>query len=853
MRPDRVGPYRISDTLGSGGMGTVYQAWDERLERWVAIKSLHPAAELSSDRRERLIREARAVASLSHPAVTAVHDILDEDGEIYVVMEYVEGSSLTRLLLDAPLPPADVLRIGRQIALGLQAAHDAGVVHRDLKAENVLITRRGQVKILDFGLAKRFDDPERDRPLTDDGVVMGTSRSMSPEQARGRELDPRSDLFALGSLLYEMLTGRHPFQAATPLETMDRVVHHRPTPIDRLRPAVPPGLARLVSRLLEKDRERRPGTALEVVAAMDALGHLDATATWEETPAAIPAQRHSSAVDRRVQRRRWGMRAAAALAVLAVVAGLVALGLREPPSVVIAVTRPDVEGVASSESPLGSMLRTSAVDALAGLERVHVVDPADVDAAGESPREAAAAVGADQVLATTIEAAGQELLVTLRCFAGSDATVLWTDGFTAAGDEPELLARAVAARVAAAYPERRRHDGSTTARISAADHQRYLQLAAAIDRPQPGLDEPTILSRLHTLRADNPDFLPLYLAEVRVACFLFDSTGTLSYLDQAEDAAAGARRAAPEDPRAWAATWRVALAEGDMEEAAAALDRLEAVDPTDPELPVRRARLAWRRDEPEEAVELLERAIRRRKTWRDLWDLAEIRLHTGDPARARGLLEEALELVPGHRIVRAKLAQLELLEGDPRRAVELERALLEEHPSATHATNLGTALLLLGEYETAREVFDEALEMAPDDPALVLNRADAEALLYGDDAAAVWYRRALEAAEGLEQATGRESLDIRAQCLAHLGRGLEAVEAVQRQLERTPDSAGAHFTAALVYAVIGDRTSAVVSAARSIRLGMQPRWFSLPFFASVRDDPAFQAALETPRPGHGGA
>jgi tetratricopeptide (TPR) repeat protein len=491
------------------------------------------------------------------------------------------------------------------------------------------------------------------------------------------------------------------------------------------------------------------------------------------------------------------------------------------------------------------------MDSLAGLERVHVVDPADVDAAGSAPREAAAAVGADQVLEMRVEAAGQEVLVTLRCLAGADATVLWTDGFTAAGDEPELLARAVAARVAAAYPERRRRDGSEAARISPADHQRYLRLAAAIDRPQPGLDEPTILSRLRALRADNPGFLPLYLAEVRVACFLFDSTGTLSYLDDAEDAADGARRAAPEDPRTWAAAWRVALAKGDLEAAAAALDHLEAVDPTDPELPVRRARLAWRRDDPEAAVELLERAMRRRRTWRGLWDLAEIHLHTGDPARARALLQEALELVPGHRIVRAKLAQLELLEGDPRRAASLERALLEEHPSATHATNLGTALLLLGEYEAARETFDEALEMAPDDPGLLLNRADAEALLYGDDVATEWYRRALEAAERLDRATGRESLDIRAQCLAHLGRGLEAVEAVQRQLQRTPDSAGAHFTAALVYAVIGDRTSAVVSAARSIRLGMEPRWFSLPFFASVRDDPAFRAALEKRRPDHG--
>ncbi len=270
--PEWIGPYRVDRRLGSGGMGTVYRAWDERLRRWVAIKSLHPGVgDESSEPRARLRREARALAGLSHPSVAQIHDFLLDDGREHIVMEYVQGRSLAAMLIDGPLPLAEALRLARQVADGLGAAHARGVVHRDLKSENVLVGHDGQAKILDFGLAKRFDAEPGEDSLTGDGVVMGTTRAMSPEQAQGQELDHRSDLFALGSLLYEMVTGQHPFQAFSPLETMQRVVSHHPPPIRRLDPTLPPALEHLVQRLLDKDPGRRPAAAAVVVAALDAI------------------------------------------------------------------------------------------------------------------------------------------------------------------------------------------------------------------------------------------------------------------------------------------------------------------------------------------------------------------------------------------------------------------------------------------------------------------------------------------------------------------------------------------------------------------------------------------------------
>ncbi len=279
---DQVGPYRIEQLIGSGGMGSVYKAWDERLARWVAIKCVPASSHVSDENRERLRREARAVAGLKHAALAQVYDFLAEDGGEYFVMEYVEGLTLASLFLGGPLEVARAVDLARQIADALVVAGGAGVVHRDLKAENIMVTPAGKVKILDFGVAKRVDAEASEESLTQEGVVMGTTRAMSPEQAEGRRVDRRSDLFSLGSLLYEMLAGVHPFQHSSPLETMQRVVRHRPAALRQLNPRVPQPLERLVERLLEKDRELRPASAAEVVAELDRL-------TGDQGAAPLPA------------------------------------------------------------------------------------------------------------------------------------------------------------------------------------------------------------------------------------------------------------------------------------------------------------------------------------------------------------------------------------------------------------------------------------------------------------------------------------------------------------------------------------------------------------------------------------
>jgi serine/threonine protein kinase len=286
MAPERIGRYRIVRRLGSGGTAEVYEALDEELGRRVALKGL-VAERDGSSRRERLRREALSVQALSHPAVAQVYETFDDGERLWVVMEHIPGRSLAEIVARGPLPPVEVARIGAEVADALAAAHRAGIIHRDVKAENVMVTPEGAVKVVDFGFAK-WQRPIEPNPakLTEDGLVVGTARAMSPEQATGRELDHRSDIFSLGSLLYELASGHSPFRTATPLDTMYRVARGEFAPLRRAAPAFPRALAGIVEKCMRPHPDDRYADAGEVATDLRA-----AAPSGDPAAAGQPAQR----------------------------------------------------------------------------------------------------------------------------------------------------------------------------------------------------------------------------------------------------------------------------------------------------------------------------------------------------------------------------------------------------------------------------------------------------------------------------------------------------------------------------------------------------------------------------------
>ena len=286
-----LGHYGIVEKIGEGGMGVVYRAHDERLDRDVAIKVLHQDAARNPDRLARFEREAKAVAMLNHPNILAIHDFGSDEGVTYAVMELLEGESLREMIKGGGLPPGKAVEYARAIADGLAAAHDKAIIHRDLKPENIFLTKDGRIKILDFGLAKLVL-PEQDLATgtptatleTTPGALLGTVAYMAPEQILGQPLDHRSDIFALGVVLYEMLAGHRPFGGSTMVEIAAAILREDPSPISEVSPGVQPALTTVVSKCLEKRPEDRFSSAHDLSLTLAAV---------EPTATAPPAQARS--------------------------------------------------------------------------------------------------------------------------------------------------------------------------------------------------------------------------------------------------------------------------------------------------------------------------------------------------------------------------------------------------------------------------------------------------------------------------------------------------------------------------------------------------------------------------------
>lgn len=848
-----IGPYALEKRLGAGGMGEVYQAYDQRLDRWVAVKLIRPEHMDNATTRERFRREARAAARLSHPSIVQIYDIVESEESDAIVLELIEGEPLSRRISRGPLPVEEAVRLGRQIAEGLAAAHTRGIIHRDLKPENVMVTQEGHAKILDFGLAKRL---EGEASLTEDHRVIGTFRSMSPEQAQGLALDHRSDLFSLGTLLYEVLSGRSPFDGGSTLETLTRICTHRQRPLREIVPTIPEELSLLVDHLLEKDPGLRPESAREVVAALEGLTSLsyapsyDAQATWiDGVPLAGAADRISDTSHVSSQRNpvfqrsrgRWRTLLASGSAVLVLLAG-VALYLllrRLSDPLYVAVPEPvvmkgkELQGVAL----LASGTHVALLAALARLQGVSPLAPELVTPVVGSPVEIARATAAEEVLTSRMECEAELCRISLTRVSGKDGRLLWTQTFTAPINQPYLLVEAAQAHLREGYPDYRNIKGSSL-QVRPQDYEKYLRLSSSFEnREEEEIPLESLLGQLRSIRSTSPRFLEVYLFESEILAYRFRSSRDAEDLDRAFELLAEARDLAPNDPRLFFSIFEVAILGVRLEIASEALHELERLQPGDPGLAIRRARLLDRQGRGREALALLEPALQRQSSWRNLFWAAQVENRQGEFAAARRHLEELLRRHPGHYTGLSTLAQIELLHGSPERAVQLYTELVRRSPQFEELSQLGLALFLQEHYPDAERRYREALSLEPNNPFAVLNLADVVLLLGREQEAAELYRRLLSLIERDPAAAASwQHFTVKAQALGHLGRNREAVAAIQEALRLAPDNPQAAYEVALVQTLIGDHASALFNAQRALQQGVEPVWFRFPWFDPLRTE-----------------
>ncbi|HEY6141338.1 MAG TPA: serine/threonine-protein kinase, partial [Thermoanaerobaculia bacterium] len=346
LAPDtHLGPYRLIARIGAGGMGEVWKGEDTRLGRTVAIKVLPPSVAADHEATARLRREARTAAQLYHPNIAMIHAIEQDGDRIFIVMEFVEGEPLSKIIKRGALSEAELCRIGRGVAEALAEAHAKGIVHRDIKPDNVIVNGQ-RVKVLDFGIAKQVDAPpatSQDAPtafMTQQGMIVGTVHYMSPEQALGKNLDARTDIFSLGVVLYEGATGRMPFTGETATETMMHIIRDDPPDAAKYNAAITPGMKAIIDKCLRKNREERFASAADLAMALEQ--HLGQASTDPYTAAVTQVRTAPPTVIERAPspHRKPGRWLWLALGAIVLAAGIIGAIATRPPAKAAAVPKP---------------------------------------------------------------------------------------------------------------------------------------------------------------------------------------------------------------------------------------------------------------------------------------------------------------------------------------------------------------------------------------------------------------------------------------------------------------------------------------------------------------------------------
>lgn len=846
-----VGPYRVVRQLGAGGMGVVWLAEDTRLNRKVALKTVKGSDAETTEGRQRLMREARAAAALNHPHIATVHDVLDVEGKVVVVFEYVDGETLSARLQRGTMPIAEAVEIAWQLADALAAAHAQGIIHRDLKPSNVMLTPDARVKVLDFGIARMVPagaDMSASAPGTIGGGLVGTPGYAAPEQYLSRNVDGRADLYSLGVMVFEMLTGRRPFATGDPVALATQVLAGSAPKLSTTGMWFPPALDTLVGRLLEREPGKRPASADALLVELSPLRD-------DET---IPLARRTSRLRRRIPKGAL-IGGAALVAILIAIIVRAELNRARPAGtdspVVAVLPLTNMSGDAANDY-LGPGLAESLITSLAAMPKVTVLSRSAVEESRQQNPDRASfvqALDATYVVEGSVQAVADQLRVTLN-LVRRDASVAW--GETVEGPARDLFAlqTQLAARLNDALadqtPSRERVTPASPSTANGQAQIAYWQGKSALDRRDVAGNVQAAIKDFHDAIALDPKFAMAYagLAEAQWAIYVQTNDRTW-----AQQAAASTERALQLEPDRPAVRYSAGLTKfrsGQYEEARRELERAIELQPTFEDATRLLGRVLIRLGQIDEGRAQFRKALASRPNSAPIYsDLGFALFGASRFKEALDAFEKAIAIAPTSAISLAQAGAASQSLGDNAKALSYYERANAIQPRAETFSSMGTVYYTQGDYARAASAYEAALLIRPLGAVTHRNLGDAYTRLGRRADALNAYRQAVTRAEAEVAVSPGDARAIARLAVYQekAGDDVAARKSLDQALALAPQDAQVQVRVAVVHALAGRSGPALDAIERAIAGGVSPRSIaSEDDFERLRPLPRFAAMVTTP-------
>lgn len=830
-------------------MGVVWLAEDTRLNRKVALKTVKAADADTTEGRQRLMREARAAAALNHPHIATVHDVLDADGKVIVVFEYVEGDTLAARLQRGGVSIAEAIEIAWQLADALAAAHAQGVIHRDLKPTNVVLGPDGRAKVLDFGIARMVPagfDMHATVPGTVGGGLVGTPGYAAPEQYLSRNVDGRADLYALGVMLYEMIAGRRPFASTDPVALATSMLRD-PAPKLGITGGVPPRLEALVARLLERDPAKRPSSGDEVLVELSPLRDIESS----------PLARRTVLLRRRLPTHVLVAAAITIAILLALVARLQWNARRTGPASPVLAVLPFVNLTGDTANDyLGAGLAESLITSLASAPRITVLSRSAVEESRQQNPDRASfvrALDASYLVTGSVHAVSDHLRVTLN-LERPDASVAWGDTvegpLTNLFDLQKRIATLLGDAIADQTPAGERAEPAAAITDSGPAQLAYWKGRALLDRRDLTGNVQAALTELDTALKADPEFAIAHAALAEAQWQMYLQTNDKSWAQRAMDSTKRALQLEPDRPSVRYTAALTLFRGAQYGEARDEVERALALQPTYEDAIRLRARILMQQGDVDGGLAEFRKVMALRPNAVAVYSDMAVALYNASRFEAAlEALEKAIALSPASAINLTRAGATAQQLGDTKKALEYYERANAIQPRADTFSNMGTIYYGLGDYAKAAAAYEGSLLIRPTSAVTNRNLGDAFMRMGRAREAREAYRRAVMQAEAEVSISPSDARAIARLAVyqAKAGDDAGSMRSIRRALTLAPRDAQVIQREAIVHAIAERSDQALRAIERAMANGLPSRAIAdEEDFTKLRSLPRFAAIIATP-------